>query len=145
MTRKEWRGSRSWDSKPKRIPTEAEYLSMLKKIEEILPNMSRDDIIKRAVERYYYRQTERNQRIPLSQILIRQEHRCLYCGIVLSLKTATVDHWIPLGRGGTNTDDNVVAACEKCNLEKESMTGEEFFEFRRQSTASPLTNTPLGV
>jgi len=50
---------------------------------------------------------------------------CAYCGEDLGDK-ATVDHDIPLSRGGLNNIENLVPACMKCNITKHSKTGDEF-------------------
>ena len=43
---------------------------------------------------------------------------CFYCGILLTKKSRTIDHFIPLSKGGTNTQENWRAACKQCNHEK---------------------------
>lgn len=43
---------------------------------------------------------------------------CSYCGIELEFAKATVDHVIPLARGGANTFGNVAGACLCCNQNK---------------------------
>lgn len=44
-------------------------------------------------------------------VLLRDKNKCTYCG-----KLATsVDHVVPVSRGGTNDPANVVAACRSCN------------------------------
>jgi 5-methylcytosine-specific restriction endonuclease McrA len=42
-------------------------------------------------------------------------HRCAYC---LGGGTLHQDHIEPLARGGTHTHDNLVPACQRCNLKK---------------------------
>lgn len=41
--------------------------------------------------------------------------RCHWCEIVLSFATATLEHVVPLSRGGSNHDDNLRLACKPCN------------------------------
>jgi hypothetical protein len=49
-------------------------------------------------------------------IIESQDHKCLTCGkIPLKL---TMDHIIPISKGGTNMKDNVQALCYPCNYEK---------------------------
>ncbi len=43
-------------------------------------------------------------------------NRCAYCG--KRNKRLTVDHIVPLVGGGTNTIDNIVPACSRCNSSK---------------------------
>lgn len=38
----------------------------------------------------------------------------------------TVDHIVPLSKGGANEMENYAAACEKCNTAKASLTESEF-------------------
>lgn len=42
-------------------------------------------------------------------------HRCAYCG---KRRPLTMDHVIPLSKGGSNTASNVVPACRSCNSSK---------------------------
>lgn len=53
--------------------------------------------------------------------------RCAYCGIGGKM---TMDHVIPLSRGGHHTASNVVPACQPCNNAKAASTGEEFLRRR---------------
>lgn len=56
---------------------------------------------------------------------------CAYCGsptIDILESALTIDHIVPLSRGGSNFIDNIVPACSRCNFEKHTMTAEEFLE-----------------
>ncbi|MBN1447162.1 MAG: HNH endonuclease [Bacteroidetes bacterium] len=55
-------------------------------------------------------------------ILRRDGHRCQYCGSTSA--PLTVDHVIPRSRGGTDSWDNLVAACIACNNRKGSRSPE---------------------
>jgi len=44
---------------------------------------------------------------------------CIYCGSLLNI---TLDHVIPISRGGTHGIGNIAAACKNCNLSKSSKT-----------------------
>jgi hypothetical protein len=55
----------------------------------------------------------------------RDNHRCLYCGQQYSRADLTRDHVLPTSRGGTNRWENVVAACKRCNWQKDDRTPEE--------------------
>ena len=57
---------------------------------------------------------------------------CLYCGIRLRFELATLDHVRAKGCGGTDTEDNVVLACKRCNNAKAAMPIQEFAEYLRQ-------------
>ena len=47
--------------------------------------------------------------------MLRKRQACHWCTCVLTEETATVDHVIPLSRGGLDNDNNRVLACEPCN------------------------------
>lgn len=50
---------------------------------------------------------------------------CHYCGEKVGAGELTLDHVIPLSRGGRTTKGNCVASCKKCNNEKKSFTPAE--------------------
>ena len=50
----------------------------------------------------------------------RDEGKCQYCGIKVTISSATIDHVIPRSRGGKETWKNLVIACTKCNCKKGS-------------------------
>ncbi len=58
-------------------------------------------------------------------LLIRDGHECQYCGRALSVHNATVDHIVPVSRGGRRVWENVVAACKPCNTGKGNRTPHE--------------------
>lgn len=58
--------------------------------------------------------------------------RCSYCRAILTTKTRTIDHVIPLARGGQHAMSNLVAACRECNCSKGAKTKEEFLTWRRE-------------
>lgn len=47
--------------------------------------------------------------------MLRKSACCHWCEAVLTAETATVDHKIPLSRGGLDNDNNRVLACSPCN------------------------------
>ena len=58
------------------------------------------------------------------RVLQRDGFRCRYCGRPGSAPGVVlhVDHVVPLAAGGTSTRDNLLTACEECNLGKSTMT-----------------------
>jgi 5-methylcytosine-specific restriction endonuclease McrA len=48
----------------------------------------------------------------------KQGNTCIYCGFV---KPLTMDHLIPLARGGKHVKENIVAACKICNCQKSDL------------------------
>ncbi len=50
---------------------------------------------------------------------------CHYCGGVFSPSSLTMDHIVPIARGGRSTKGNVVPSCKKCNTTKKYYTSAE--------------------
>jgi 5-methylcytosine-specific restriction protein A len=44
--------------------------------------------------------------------------KCHYCGERFKPSQLTLDHVVPLARGGSSTKDNCVPCCKSCNNEK---------------------------
>ena len=53
--------------------------------------------------------------------------RCVYCAAHLDQHTATLDHVVPLARGGAHDPGNLVVACGPCNRLKGELLPFEFF------------------
>lgn len=50
---------------------------------------------------------------------------CHYCGKKVGAAALTLDHVVPVARGGTSAKGNVVPACEGCNRNKKYLTSAE--------------------
>lgn len=72
------------------------------------------------------------------EVLRRDNHTCQYCG---SNKRLTLDHVIPLSRGGQHTWNNVVTACERCNQHKSDRTTVEAGMPLRTKPKAPMHPT----
>lgn len=59
---------------------------------------------------------------------------CFYCTVMLenqiTSRRMTLDHVVPLSRGGLNDMENLVLACSACNTHKGSMTVDEYLDSR---------------
>lgn len=66
-------------------------------------------------------------RVTLSKtnLLIRDGFECQYCRRELTPNTITIDHVIPVSRGGGRDWMNVVSACKPCNGKKDNRTPDE--------------------
>ncbi|MEY4064264.1 MAG: hypothetical protein RIR26_472 [Pseudomonadota bacterium] len=64
-------------------------------------------------------------RFSRQNVYLRDGFRCQYCNWSGALVNLTLDHLLPLARGGKTTWDNIVTACKNCNLRKGSRTIEE--------------------
>lgn len=64
----------------------------------------------RTRKRPAYRQAYNDPAYKRARLRLRGRP-CHWCGRA----GTTVDHLVPISRGGTNDDDNLVSACAKCN------------------------------
>jgi 5-methylcytosine-specific restriction endonuclease McrA len=55
-------------------------------------------------------------------IMKRDQHTCQYCGTKSDL---TLDHVLPRSRGGEDSWENLVTACNQCNVKKGNRTPDE--------------------
>lgn len=55
-----------------------------------------------------------------------QDGICAYCPRHVPFEEWTLDHKVPLVRGGTNAHANLVGCCRPCNIEKGDRTDQEF-------------------
>jgi len=82
----------------------------------------------RLVRRGALHRAGRPQRDHLA--LLETHPECVYCEArfdpASSTRCRTIDHVLPLVRGGTNASDNLVPACKTCNSSKNKRTVEEW-------------------
>lgn len=57
---------------------------------------------------------------------------CTYCGKKMDILSLTMDHVVPMSKGGTNTVDNVTVACLSCNVIKSDRDLDEFLTNRKK-------------
>ncbi len=57
---------------------------------------------------------------------------CYYCGRKYSPSELTMDHLVPLIRGGKTTKGNVVTACKECNNKKKYLLPFEWEEYMKK-------------
>lgn len=62
-------------------------------------------------------------------ILETFSNQCAYCGN--KNVPLTIDHWVPVTRGGTNDPWNLIPACRACNASKGDKTPSEWIETLR--------------
>jgi 5-methylcytosine-specific restriction endonuclease McrA len=67
------------------------------------------------------------QQNEINQLMENYNYQCFYCHIEVKRGiNLHLDHKLPLSRGGSHTIDNLVPACQTCNLKKGTKTVEEF-------------------
>lgn len=72
-------------------------------------------------------------------VFLRDGFVCQYCGTRAPAHDLTFDHVIPRSRGGRTTWQNVVAACNRCNLLKGSRLPRECHMFPREAPRQPTS------
>ena len=74
--------------------------------------------------------------VPFSKrnVMIRDGFVCKYCG---SNSDLTIDHVIPVSRGGKTTFENCVTACKPCNMKKTNKMPTEAQMFIKKSPSAP--------
>ena len=58
-----------------------------------------------------------------------QKGVCYYCGNNVGSKNITMDHVVPLSRGGKSKKGNIVPACKECNNKKKYLLPLEWAEY----------------
>ena len=80
------------------------------------------------------RRTRKKQLI-IFQLTRRDGHKCTYCKKGLKESDMTIDHLVPISRGGTDEIHNLVIACAHCNhAVKCNLLPLEFFFRERMPT-----------
>ncbi len=69
----------------------------------------------------------------VKQIYERDEYKCLACG---SSDDLTLDHIVPICKGGFNTLDNLQVLCKTCNCSKFTKT----IDYRKDKSCACLIN-----
>ena len=80
-----------------------------------------------ADERFIKRERAKARELrktPYFQALLRQGI-CHYCRRKFPVSELTLDHLVPVTRGGRSTRGNLVVCCRKCNQEKGMLTPAE--------------------
>jgi 5-methylcytosine-specific restriction protein A len=60
-----------------------------------------------------------------------QKGKCHYCGREVGKNALTMDHVVPLSRGGKSSKGNLVPACKACNNKKKYLLPIEWEEYLR--------------
>jgi hypothetical protein len=71
----------------------------------------------------------------IAELLKRQQYRCAYTGDDLTPDTASLDHVVPLQRGGEHAIANMAVVRHDVNMAKGTMTRDEFLSMCRAVVA----------
>ena len=58
----------------------------------------------------------------------RTQGKCALCGKFVRFDQFTIDHIIPLAKGGTNDRNNLQCTCKRCNAMKQDFSQDEFID-----------------
>lgn len=85
--------------------------------------MRREAFIVEVTEAELRREKEKARNLRKSQWWKRRLSAgvCHYCGAWVGARALTMDHVIPLVRGGKSSRGNVAPACKACNSKKQSL------------------------
>lgn len=87
-----------------------------------------------AVEEHISKEKEKARRLRKTQWWLARIEKgvCYYCHRKVGRENLTMDHIVPLSRGGKSKKGNVVPACKECNNKKKYMLPVEWEEYMRQ-------------
>ena len=71
------------------------------------------------------------------EVLAKSHGKCACCNTQLNTKTMTIDHIIPISRGGSNNKENLIGLCKTCNELKSNML------YRPEGFYISMINDPL--
>lgn len=100
-------------NKPSKVPEETE------------PSPQKDpdkEPVKMLSQRRCFSMEER------SAVYNKSEGRCAICGKFVPFESFTVDHIIPLAKGGSNDMSNLQCACKTCNRIKQDILPQDLME-----------------
>lgn len=69
-----------------------------------------------------YMKPKQSVRFSRSNVYLRDNGTCQYCGTEVERKESTLDHVHPISKGGKTTWENTVTACGPCNADKADKT-----------------------
>lgn len=85
------------------------------------------------------KEREKARKLKKSQwwLNLLQKGECHYCGLKFKASQLTMDHVVPLARGGTSTPGNLVPSCKNCNSQKSLDTPVEQLFKELEKTKKP--------
>ncbi|MFC1821197.1 HNH endonuclease [Thermodesulfobacteriota bacterium] len=96
----------------------------------------RADPIDTISEKQIKREKEKARHLRQTEWWLRKIHKgiCFYCHQHVGRVQLTMDHVVPLSRGGRSNKGNVVPACKECNNKKKYLLPLEWEEYLEKLT-----------
>jgi 5-methylcytosine-specific restriction endonuclease McrA len=88
------------------------------------------ELARKRVSKQRIQQDVNNKNPSLQELRRAFEHfggACAYCG---NTEKLTIDHYVPLSRGGMHASSNIVPACLSCNCSKGAKDAEAWYKTR---------------
>lgn len=124
------------------LKQQKQYYDRNKKNPEFMERLSRNNQKwKKANKQKVNQQTRRRRAVRLNSyvedipqefidlLLIRQKNLCRYCLVDFDLEPYTLEHIVPLSRGGKHEKRNIALVCKACNSSKRNKTHTEYLEY----------------
>ncbi len=73
---------------------------------------------RRSGRRLHKARSSKDRRRKKEVAYLRTDGKCAYCGGAFSLSRLTIDHIVPLSKGGSWRNENITVACDSCNQAK---------------------------
>ena len=84
-----------------------------------------------------YRKHNKGLKFSKKNVARRDDYICQYCGEDLSDEKYTIDHVVPISKGGKSKWSNVVICCKSCNAQKGDRTPQQAKMFLRREPKEP--------
>lgn len=99
-----------------------------------------DSFISNVTEKEIKREKAKARILKKSQWWRRKcaEGLCYYCNKKVAPKELTLDHIVPIIRGGKSTKGNIVPVCKECNNKKKYLLPIEWAEYTERLTEETL-------
>ena len=102
-------------------------------------------LVIRLIKFAHHRTRKNVVRFTRNNIFLRDHYTCQYCGQKPGLTQLTMDHVIPVVKGGLKSWENIATACRGCNLKKGGRTPEEANMKIRQAPRQPIWLPFMGL
>lgn len=116
------------------IPHKA-YINALKLNNLWQDYLKQSEIYNDDSESYTRKRITQNKK---DDIYFRDRFVCMYCNNHFDDNLLTVDHVIPIAKGGTNDDSNLVTCCVTCNTVKNDLSLAEFIKKQKLNESDVL-------
>lgn len=102
-------------------------------------------LVIKLIKYAHHRNRKNVVRFNRNNIFLRDQYTCQYCSQKPPIHQLTMDHVIPIVKGGKKSWENITTACRACNLKKGGRTPEEANMKIKQLPKQPLWLPFMGL